>query len=454
MTTISNDKIIKRLPIILVAIALLAIFVILKMKLQKNTTPPPSETSVSTELTKENGTRSRNFSNLELTIDSTEDAKGLGYSGQRKIAYDRKGNVYVAYRKKYLGLYEIFVARITGDNPPEISGTKNPIAIIDAASQRVPAIAVDSKGIVHTVWYGSDNWQENNRQIKYTASSDTGQTWSKWKNIAPVSGYTTKNLYWQEHPSLLIGPDDTLYVVWEGKDTQNNNQQIKFSKSEDGGENWSPWKNIAVSKNTQSRPSLVIDQKGNLHLFMYSSQDNPMGDIQQIEHITSLDHGDTWSAWQAISDPLFDSRHASIAVDSHDVIHVAWRAGASSTQPSQIFYSVLANGEWGNILPLPTSTHYQFFPNIGIAENDQVYITWMENALLSDFPREDPSSGSSLISFMQDGIFQDPIRLENQGKLYPNVPEKFDDTNLVPVAYLEQSELSYILKLKFLDIPK
>jgi hypothetical protein len=454
MTTISNNKITKQLPFILFTIALLAIFSILKMKPSKNTIPPPSETPATIELATEGKTRSKNFSNLELTIDSTEDAKGLGYSGQRKIAYDKKGNTYIAYRKKYLGLYEIFVARVTGDDKPEISGTKNPIATINAASQRVPAIAVDSKGIIHTVWYGSDNWQENNRQIKYAASSDTGQTWSKWKNIAPVAGYTTRELYWQEHPTLLVGPDDTLYVVWEGKDTSNKNQQIKFSKSEDGGENWSPWKNIAISKNTQSRPSLVIDQKGNLHLFMYSSQGNPMGDIQQIEYATSLDRGDSWSAWQAISDPLFDSRHASIAIDSHDVIHVAWRAGASTTQPSQIFYSALANGEWGNILPLPTSTQYQFFPNIGITKNDQVYITWMENSLPSDFPREDPSSGSSLISFMQAGIFQDPIRLENQGKLYPNVPEKFDDTNLVPVAYLEQSGLSYVLKLKFLDIPK
>ncbi len=445
---------VRNLLILFFVIGLIIIFFFLKMKSKENTLPFSNEPSSSTEPATESNQHTRNFSNLELVIDTTEDPKGLGYSGQRKIDYDKQGNIYLAYRKKYLGHYEIFVARVSGNDKPLISTTEKPIANINVASQRVPAIAVDSKETIHTVWYGSDNWQENNRQIKYANSSDLGQAWSSWKNISPVAGYTLSELYWQEHPTISVGSDDALYVVWEGKDSQNKNQQIKFSKSKDGGASWSPWKNIATTKNTQSRPNLVIDRKGNLHLFMYSSQGNPMGDIQQIEYATSSDRGDTWSTWQAISDPLFDSRHVSVAIDSHDTIHVAWRAGASTTQPSQIFYSALSNGEWGNILPLPASSQYQFFPNIGVTQGDQIYIAWMENATSSDFPRENPSSGTNLISFMEDGIFQEPIILNGQNKLYPNIPDKFDDVNLVPVAYLEQSDLSYTLKLKFLDIPK
>ena len=47
----------------------------------------------------------------ELKMDTIEDVKGLGYSGQRKIAMDSQGNFFVAYRKKYQSKSEIFLAK-------------------------------------------------------------------------------------------------------------------------------------------------------------------------------------------------------------------------------------------------------------------------------------------------------------------------------------------------------
>ena len=43
---------------------------------------------------------------------STDDNKGLGYTGQNKIAIDSKGNIYFVYREKVEGKYEIFITKI------------------------------------------------------------------------------------------------------------------------------------------------------------------------------------------------------------------------------------------------------------------------------------------------------------------------------------------------------
>jgi hypothetical protein len=397
----------------------------------------------------------------ETTIDTIQDYRGLGYTGQRKIATDKKGNLYIAYRKDYNNRSETFVVHaINNSGKLQISGTDNPAAIVEKGTeQRVPSIAVDSKGTLHTVWYGSDNPEKNDeRQIKYIRSEDQGKTWTSWRNISSVNGFSEQEIQWQEHPSLLVGSDDTLYVVWEGKDEQNSQQQIKFSKSNNHGNSWTQWKNINPTKsNTQSRPSLVEDENGLLYLFMYSAQ-NTQNDLQQIQYASSENQGETWSAWKTISDPNFDSRHVSAVVDSDNIIQVAWRAQTQKDGPSQIIYSSFspATAQWTNPMVVAQSPRYQFFPSIGADAIGTTYIAWMETADSSDFPREDPQGGSGFVSFLNNGVFSKPLILgKNSRDLYPNVPNKINDALTLPIIYGEQSldKKSLNVKMRFLSNP-
>jgi hypothetical protein len=390
-----------------------------------------------------------------VDIDTIQDMRGLGYTGQRKIALDTEGNTFVAYRKNYQNNEEIFVSRIFArGGKVSVSGTDKPIALIGRQDdQRVPSIAVDSKGVIHIVWYGSDDLNtKNNRQIKYANSHDQGQSWSGWRNIAFIPGFAETEDMWQEHPSIFVGKDDTLYVAWEGKDYKNSDQQIKFSVSVNGGNNWSPWKNVNVMPNiTQSRPSLVEDNKGKLYLFMYSSGGDS-DNIHSIYYAVSENKGATWSEWRMLSDGRFDARHISITADANGKIYAVWRQPVVVSGPSQIILKVYENNRWSDALIVSPSVRFQFFPNIGVDDSGNSYIAWMETEDVSEFPQENPQSGFSFMAYMKNGKFQSPIALgEGSANFYPNVPARVTDINYLPVVYEEQNQAdtnTFIIKFK------
>lgn len=362
-----------------------------------------------------------------LKIDEIEDKKGLGYSGQRKVAVFDSNNVFVTYRKKFKGESQIFVAKITKENRQDlISGTDKPIAVVDGgADQRVPSILIDSKKVVHVVWYGSDSDKEiNNRQIKYSFSKDAGKTWSDWRNISVVEGYNEEE-YWQEHPYIFEYSKNILFIAWEGKDKLNSKQQIKISKSLDGGATWSTWKNVRETPDyTQSRPTIVRDKQNRMHLFAYSSNKND-GDKQQIVHAWSDDAGGSWSEWDVVSDPDYDSRHVSATVDPSGKIALVWRA-QNSLQHSQIMYRSSFNGHWSEIQPVYLSQNFQFFPSIGADNDGSMYAVWMESEDESKLPTEDPSSGVIYSAqIVSDKIKKPELVSEGSDNLYPNMPELF-----------------------------
>jgi hypothetical protein len=366
----------------------------------------------------------------QILIDKSEDVATLGYSGQRKIAKDTAGNFYIAYRKKYNGYYEIFVAKLTKEKSEKllISGTNKPISFIES-DQRVPSIAVDSNDIVHVVWYGSDSKDEpRNRQIKYTKSIDGGNTWDNWKNISLVFGYSN-NDYWQEHPSISVGRNNELYIVWEGKDAKNNYQQIKFSKSINGGQDWTQWINIStLPNNTQSRPSIVQDNNGRLHVLMYSS----LGEqTQQVQHSYSDDNGNNWNVWQNVSNSSFDSRHISISLDKENNLYVAWRAKSNDNEPAQIYFSVLKNNKWSESIIIANSPNNQFFPSIMIDENSTPWVVWMESRKDYNFPKEWPEEGEIYVAYF----------LDKESKFSEAKQLSFGNNNLYPNFLLEKNNL-------------
>ncbi len=373
-----------------------------------------------------------------IKIGETDDPKAMGYTGQDKIAVNSKGEIFVAYRSKTDDNFEIFVSKVKGG---KLEFSK---AITDSGEdiiQRVPSIAIDASDVIHVTWYGLTPNESEGRQIKYAKSTNNGKNWSEAVIPSLVEGYKD-NDYWQEHPQILV-KGNNLYIVWEGKDEKNEEQQVKFAKSTNGGKTWSQWKNVQPGEeNTQSRPYLIFDSNNNLNLFMYSSREN---DSQQIWHSVSADQGETWNDWTKVSDGLGDSRHASATLMGSKIL-TAWRSEFNSK--SQIYFSIYSENNWSKPELVMQNDNYQFFPVVGTNKNNDVAVTWMENSDNSEFPRDDPENSKGYFAAYDKSTnkFKDKI-LIGENIYYPHLPVKNLYDNNFYVAYEEGQNKNFEIRL-------
>lgn len=349
-------------------------------------------------------------------IDTSADYKGLGFGGsEHKIAKNSGGRLFAAYRKKLSSIYEPYIAY----SDDGITWTPVNIANIVTDDQRVPSIAVGPDNVIHVVWYGKDpsNTGTNQRQIKYSRSTDNGATYSAWVSVGgDVTGYAGSSL-WQEHPTVFVDPSNSsnLYVAWEGRDATNLTAQwIKFSKSTDGGTTWSGWVNVSGAG---SRPNIVKTTDGKLHVAYYSST-GTVGTVQQIQHVISTDNGGTWSSPTIIGDTGFDARNVSI-IDDGNNLHAVWRQLNASFSTAQIHYSKFT-GTWSAPIAIsPILNLWQFFSTISM-QGTVPTVLWLETNQSSGYTSEDPTAGLIYVSRFYNGAWTPRQQLTTSGTdLYP-----------------------------------
>lgn len=379
-------------------------------------------------------------------VDVTEDEKAMGYPDGRKVVRDQQGALYIAYRKKHkVGFhtaYHIFVAKSSDNGHSwQVLNQGKPIEDVGDQNQRVPAIAIDQHGVIHVVWYGKDgfDFKSDENQIKYVSSTDQGQTWSAWRNIAYVPGYLDQKS-WQEHPAIYIDQNNVLYVVWEGYDaTSPTLTQIKFLRSTDGGESWSLWRNVASSSVDLSRPTVVGHGNDTLYIFAYGR----VASRHQIIYAQSTDGGLTWSDWARPAPTLLEQRHVSAAVGDHGTLHVVWTQQPFSLRAllpwskgqanSAIYYTTLDDTGWSS----PTRIQVghggaQAFPSISVDTVavldpitgqqelvDSVWIVWSESRGSDGAQGNDYES--TIYVARNNGSGWDVPTLISTGGLYPSL---------------------------------
>ena len=98
-----------------------------------------------------------------------------------------------------------------------------------AAEQWEPALAVGPDGTLYAVWTDERN---GDGDIYFARSTDGGATWSANVQVNDDAAEAR-----QGNPALAVGPDGTLYAVWE--DPRNGDSDIYFARSTDDGATWS-----------------------------------------------------------------------------------------------------------------------------------------------------------------------------------------------------------------------
>jgi len=386
-----------------------------------------------------------------ITVDTTSDPQVTGYPDSRKIVRDSRDNLYVAYRNKIDdGSFHIFVAKLPAKDDKFTNTEKSIETELLPYTQRVPSIALDEKDTLHVVWYGEDaaSAGADDRQIKYTRSPVTANGKLKWAPvIAPagmITGFATITptpTLWQEHPVIFAAPKQTLYIVWEGKDSDHpQNAQVKWIKSRDSGATWSAWQNIpGEADHYYSRPTILATSDGRkLFILAYATAENGTAQIVWTQSLDNdADPGDRWDRWRyiadldgdGISDSTQDQRHLSVVMDSNQALHLLWRQrpdGDASVTNTQIHYATYAptSGWRPATLLMQNFTINQSYPSITVDKDDRLWAVWSETVVASQTGQE-PESGEIHAAKQPKGgawqAIETPVHSADQRAFYPSL---------------------------------
>lgn len=112
-----------------------------------------------------------------------------------------------------------------------------------------------------------------------------GTSWLPSKTVYNGSSYI------QSSPSAVIDKDGVIHVAWQGKDaTDNTMDNIRYSKSTDGGVSWSAIQKLTNGNvNRQDYPSITTDKTGKI-IIIHTGYD---GSILRLKKLTN--NGSGWS---------------------------------------------------------------------------------------------------------------------------------------------------------------
>jgi hypothetical protein len=147
------------------------------------------------------------------------------------------------------------------------------------------------------------------RGIFYTRSMDGGDSWSD-----PIQLDTP--MIDAETPRLAVDRLGNVYTVWTDTTADEGSIGISFSYSTDGGETWSPPREVATGDEAYGWPQLAVDSVGAIHVVWYYQYSSNVG------YVRSLDGGESWSQVERLRLPLGGAYSFGLAMDSADNLHL------------------------------------------------------------------------------------------------------------------------------------
>ncbi|HNZ02121.1 MAG TPA: exo-alpha-sialidase [Anaerolineaceae bacterium] len=203
-----------------------------------------------------------------------------------------------------------------------------------------------------------------------------------WTNPVDISSPETGSA----KPFLLVDEEDHLHAIWESSDigggsygTVERPSNINYSKSEDGGENWSEPIVISASVEEAKNPAISTDMNGQLVAVWLGLPEDV------IYYQLSTDGGDTWLDPTPLTgmvggftnyNSLLDTY--STSKDSDGNIHLA-AIGRTNNRDRQLhLFHVTWNGiSWSEPDNVVTYTAaVPEWPQIAISNGNRVHVVW------------------------------------------------------------------------------
>jgi len=174
-----------------------------------------------------------------------------GGSWSPEIAVDYSNNIHVVWFEYTAGNAEIYYKKSTDGG---VTWTASQRLTWTSGFSFEPAIAADSSGNIHVVWY--DNSPGNN-EIYYRRSPDKGTTWGSLRKLTWTAGESC-------YPEIAVDSSGDIHLVWW--DNTPGNAEIYYKKSTDRGASWTSSQRLTSTSGDSYSPFIAVDPFGGLHV--------------------------------------------------------------------------------------------------------------------------------------------------------------------------------------------
>jgi len=284
-----------------------------------------------------------------------------GFSFSPRIALDANGGINVVWEDDSPGNLDVFFSRSTDGgntfaNPQDLSN--------DASDSGSPMVATDPSGNIYVVW-------ENDSGVLgvfFARSSDGGATFT-----APVALST--NTGGSMSPQIAVDVNGDVNVVWE--DDSGNSSDISFSRSADHGATFSAPKSLSLGVGNSTSAAIAVDLNGNINVAW--ENDSP-GNFD-LFFSRSTDGGLNFSTPKNLSNSAGLSRTVQMALDGGGNINVVWAENTPPNSSTDIFFTRSANGGASFSAPRNLSSNAGFSanPSVTVDPGGNINAVWEDS---------------------------------------------------------------------------
>jgi BNR repeat-like domain len=301
-----------------------------------------------------------------------------GSSENPAVAVDSAGQVHVVWWDSTPGHYEIYYTRST-DGGTSWQPSKR-LTWTDGSLS--PAIAVDGLGRLHVVWV---NNLDVNSEIYYKRSTDGGVTWGANKRLTWTSGQSLM-------PAVAVDSSGYLHVAWQ--DNTNAGYEVYYKRSSDGGTTWTPNRRLTWTSGSSDLGDLAVDTSGNPHLVWNAT---PAVGYDELYYRKGIDGGLNWTTTQRLTWNAGYSAWSSITCESSGHVQVVWEDYTPGN--TEIFYKRSPNLgiSWGTSQRLSWNSAQSRFPDIAADPDGLLHVVWEDDSSgnFEIYYRKSPDNGTS-----------------------------------------------------------
>src|SRR5215211_4645560 len=239
-------------------------------------------------------------------------------------------------------------------------------------------------------------------QIPTTSNNNTTKTLNNselvFSNVTNITNNQKDSIYAQ-----IVAKENYVYIVWEESVTEKPNEKnydIYFIKSEDNGNTFSKPINLSNNTGFSEHPQIAVSKKG---IFIVWA-DNTNSNNTEIMFTKSEDNGTTFSKVINLSNNSKNSKNQEISAFDENV-YVVWQdiddQNNNNNKNSNIMFksSIDSGNTFNDTIELANNMN-EAYPKVN-AYQDYVYIVW--NSENNDFSKDNENSGLFFIKSSDKG---------------------------------------------------